>query len=235
MPAKAGTWRGSASQGRFPIGAQRRRLAREAGRMNSTAKGLRPVAGLRRPGEEFRAGEGRHLARKRLPGPISNRRTAPTSGARGRSKEFDRKGLWPVAGLRRPGEEFRAGEGRHLVRQRLPGPISNRRTAPAPGARGGSNEFDLKGPSASGRPAPAGVSRRRRPTLGAKHPGRPISNRRDGPMAGLRRPECFLRRWRPTCGAERLGEPISIGAMSREPQFLTISSPPHRLKTYLPW
>jgi hypothetical protein len=53
--------------------------------------------------------------------------------------------------------------------------------------------------------------RRRRPTLGAKRLGRPISIGVKRPMVGLRRPgRCLLRRRRPTLGAERPERPISI-------------------------
>ncbi len=48
-----------------------------------------------------------------------------------------------------------------------------------------SNAFDLKRPSASGRPPPAErLLRRRRPTPGAKRLRRPISNRRIRRMSG---------------------------------------------------
>jgi hypothetical protein len=95
------------------------------------------------------------------------------------------------------------------------------------------NEFGLKRPSASGRPAPT----EKMPSASAEADawrGAPVEadfNRREGlwpavglgrrmnsasrglrPTVGLRRPKkCLLRRRRPTPGAERLERPISIG------------------------
>ncbi len=80
-------------------------------------------------------------------------------------------------------------------------------------------------PAGAGR----GFSRRRRPTEGAQRLGRPVSNRRVRPVAGLRRPKGgfhagegrhparsaqpgrFQSVRRPTPGAQRLTRPISIG------------------------
>jgi hypothetical protein len=93
------------------------------------------------------------------------------------SNEFDRGGLRPTVGLRRPG--------RCLLRRRRPTPGAQRPERPisiggkAFGRRsaGVPNEFGLQGPSADGRPAPTEKRslRRRRPTPGAQRLGRPIS------------------------------------------------------------
>jgi hypothetical protein len=88
------------------------------------------------------------------------------------------KGLRPTVGLRRPKNTLRIGEGQRLARKRLGRPISIGAKPPASGRLYASNEFDLEGPSANGRPTPTeksalrvGEGRR----LARKRLGRPIS------------------------------------------------------------
>jgi hypothetical protein len=214
--AKADARRASALEGRFQSAGRPPDSGRRMRRMNSTSRGLRPTVGLRRPGDLICIGEGRRPARKRLGRPISIGGKAPRQRSADASNEFDLKG--PSADGR-PAPTGRS----HLRRrrptpgaQRLGRPISIGGKAPSQRSADASNEFDLKGPSADGRPAPTGRShlRRRRPTPGAQAPWKADFNRREGlqPAAGpMRRMNSTFEGLRPTVGLRRPGDPICVG------------------------
>jgi hypothetical protein len=144
-------------------------------RMNSASRGLWPTVGLRRPKNTLRVGEGRRLARKRLRRPISIGAKRPAWGAPNefgqgpvgqRSACADRKIL--SASAKADAWRASASEGR----------FQSARRPSASGRLYASNEFDLEGPSANGRPTPTeksalrvGEGRR----LARKRLGRPIS------------------------------------------------------------
>jgi hypothetical protein len=157
--------------------------------------------GLKKPSAGGRpAPTGRCLLRRRRPTPGAERLGGPISiGAKAfgrRSACADRE--IPFALAKADARRASALEGRFQSAGR----------PPASGRPDASNEFDLQGPSAGGRPAPTGrfLLRRRRPTPGAQRLGGPISI---GAKAFGRRSACadregVLRRRRPTPGAQRL-------------------------------
>jgi hypothetical protein len=191
--AKADAWRESASEGRFQSAQSLWPTVGFTRRMNSTlrASGQRSACADRK-GIPC-VGEGRRLARKRLRRPIS----IGTKAFGQRSACADRKIL--SASAKADARRASASEGR----------FQSARRPPASGRLYASNEFDLEGPSANGRPAPTKKysPRRRRPTPGAQAPQKADFNRYESlrPTVGLRRPERHsLRRRRPTLGAKAL-------------------------------
>jgi len=187
--------------------------------MNSASRGLRPMVGLRRPGDVFCVGGGRRLARCAWEGRFQSagrpsadgrpaptgrcllRRRRPTPGAvrLGRPISIGVKAFGPRSACADRKSVLCVGGGRRLARCAWEGRFQS-----------------AWRPLADGRPAPTGraffASAEADAWRGA--PWKADFNRREGlrPMVGLRRPEeRSLRRRRPMPGAARLRRPISIG------------------------
>ncbi|GBD08657.1 hypothetical protein HRbin22_00898 [Candidatus Thermoflexus japonica] len=187
LPRPCGRRPASAGRKTIRVGAGRRPAHRASGgrfqsaqpadtgaggcRMNSTGRGLRPAAGLRRPEDD---------PRRRRPTPGAPRLWRPISiGATGRhgrgrvSNEFDRER--PSASGRPPPAGRRSASAQADARRGAPNKADfNRRNRPTRdvGRRMNSTSRGLR-PSAGLR-RPEGNPRRRRPTPGAQRPTRPI-------------------------------------------------------------
>jgi hypothetical protein len=126
-------------------------------RMNSASRSLRPAVGLRRPGGAFCVGGGRRLARSAWEGRFQSAQKPSADGRPARRMNSASRGLRPAVGLRRPGGIPFASAKADAWRAAPWKADFNRRESlrPMVGLHA-SDEFDLQGPSAGGRPAPTG-------------------------------------------------------------------------------
>jgi hypothetical protein len=115
--AEADAWRGAPEEADFNRREGPLANDRPARRMNSASRGLWPVVGLRRPGRRLASAEAD--AWRGAPEEADfNRRQRPSAGGRpARRMNSASRGLRPMVGLRRPGEDpFCVGGGRRLAR-----------------------------------------------------------------------------------------------------------------------
>jgi hypothetical protein len=196
---------------------------RPARRMNSASRGLRPTVGLRRPGRRLASAEAD--AWRGAPERADfNRRERPSANGRpARRMNSASRGLRPMVGLRRPGEDpFCVGGGRRLARSARRGRFqsaskaSGRRSAcadrkssfasaEADAWRGAPEEVDFnrrQRPLADGRPARRmnSASRGLRPTVGLRRPGRRLASAEADAWRGAPEEADFNRRQRPSAG-----------------------------------